>query len=259
MAWTKFPYPSKNYTYAGNTLAKHWERLHRGDCEPWPGDAAIQEAWRHFHAGDFAGALELGLACGLPGYNVANKAAIIYAHYLETDTGAKQEILLAAAERSRELRKEDEHNINAWYLNALALGRYSQSISVTRALAEGIGSKIGHYLEKSLALAPQHPDAHIALGAYQSELIGTIGTLLAGLTYGVKKEEALKNYEKAEKLNPDSAIARIEHANGLVRIFGEARMANAEKLYREAAVCTPADAMEHLDVAAAQAEIEESE
>lgn len=259
MAWTKFPHPAKKFAYAGNALAKHWERLHRGDCEPWPDDPEVQEAWRLYHAGDFAGALKSGLACGLSGYNAANKAAIIYAHYLEPDTSAKQKILMAAVERSRELRSEEADNVNGWYLNALALGRYSQSISITRALTEGIGNKIGRYLERVISMAPKHADAHIALGAYQSEIIGTVGTLLAGLTYGVKKEAALKNFQQAEHLNPDSAIARIEHANGLVRIFGEARMANAEKLYREAAACTPADAMEFLDIAAAQAEIEETE
>ena len=258
MAWQKFPHPAKKYTYAGDALAKHWERLHRGDCEPWPENPEAQEAWRLYHAGDFAGAHERGLAAGYAGYNAANKAAIIYAHYLETDSSAKQAILVAAAEHCRELRKEYPENINAWYLNALALGRYSQSISVTRALTEGIGGKIAHFLDQTIALAPQHADAHIARGAYQSEVIGTVGTLLAGLTYGVKKEAALNDFAAAEELNPDSAIARIEHANGLVRIFGSARMGEAEKLYRHAAACTPADAMERLDVETAKTEIEES-
>lgn len=257
MAWKKFPHPAKKFTYTGDALAKHWARLHRGDCEPWPENPDVQDAWRLFHAGDFAGAYERGLAAGPDGYNAAHKAAIIYAHYLETDVSTKQEILTTVAERSRELRKEQPENVNAWYLNALALGRYSQSISVTRALTEGIGNKIGHFLDQAIALEAQHADAHIARGAYQSEVIGTVGTLLAGLTYGIKKDAAIKNFATAEELNPDAAIAFIEHANGLVRIFGSARMADAEKLYRLAAACTPADAMERLDIETAKAEVEE--
>ena len=51
--WTKFPYLDKAYDYEGASLKKHWARLHKGDCEPYPADAAIQQAWRHFHAGEF--------------------------------------------------------------------------------------------------------------------------------------------------------------------------------------------------------------
>jgi tetratricopeptide (TPR) repeat protein len=81
--------------------------------------------------------------------------------------------------------------------------------------------------------------------------------MVGGLTYGAKKDSAVEHYEKALKLNPDSAIARIEYANGLVMLFGEAKMKQAEKLYHEAAACKPADAMERLDVEAAKAELEE--
>ena len=64
MAWKKFPHPAKKFTYTGDALAKHWARLHRGDCEPWPENPDVQDAWRLFHAGDFAGAYERGLAAG---------------------------------------------------------------------------------------------------------------------------------------------------------------------------------------------------
>ena len=76
------------------------------------------------------------------------------------------------------------------------------------------------------------------------------------MTYGAKKDSALEHYQKALKLNPDSAIARIEYANGLIMLAGKARMAEAEKLYQEAAACRPADAMERLDVELARSELE---
>jgi hypothetical protein len=41
--------------------------------------------------------------------------------------------------------------------------------------------------------------------------------------------------ETALKLNPDSAITRIEYANALVMMFGKAKMKDAERLYQEAA------------------------
>ena len=41
----------------------------------------------------------------------------------------------------------------------------------------------------------------------------------------------------------------------LIRLFGKTRLGDAEKLYREAAACTPMDAMERLDVEYAKDEL----
>ena len=49
----------------------------------------------------------------------------------------------------------------------------------------------------------------------------------------------------------------VEYANGLVMLEGDKRMKEAEKLYADAAACTPADAMETLDVEMARAELED--
>ena len=64
-------------------------------------------------------------------------------------------------------------------------------------------------------------------------------------------------FKQALELNPDSAIARVEYANGLVMLEGDKRMKEAEKLYAEAAECKPLDAMERLDVEMAKAELED--
>ncbi len=146
---------------------------------------------------------------------------------------------------------------NAYYFHALALGRYSQGISVAKALAQGHGGKVRDSLTKALKLNPDHADAHIALGAFHAEVINKVGAMVGGLTYGAKKDAAIEHFEQALKLNPDSAIARIEYANGLVMLFGDAKMKQAEKLYNDAAACKPVDAMERLDVEAAKAELEE--
>ncbi|MBL8397426.1 MAG: hypothetical protein JNL84_04660 [Candidatus Accumulibacter sp.] len=257
MAWKKFPYPETAYRYPAAALEKNWSRLHRGDCEPLPTDLRVQDAWRHYHAGDFEAAVSDGLACGVAGYNVANKAATIYAHYLETDTTRKQQLLQAVVERSEQQQQATPQDVNGWYLHALALGRYSQSISITKALTQGLGGKIKHSLNKALELEPRHADARIALGAYHAEVIAKVGAMVGGLTYGANKESCQELLKTALKLNPDSAIARIEFANALVMIFGKSRMQDAERLYEEAAACTAMDAMERLDVEAAKSEIAE--
>jgi tetratricopeptide (TPR) repeat protein len=256
-SWAKFPHPDKAYAYDGAALKKSWDRLHRGDCEPFPKDEALQEAWRLYHRGEFGGAIEAGLAAGLDGYNVANKAAAIYAIYLETAGARKVKLLQEAMQRAEEAMAARPKDANAHYFYAMAAGRYGQEISIAKALAQGLGGKIREALDKAIKLQPKHADAHIALGTWHAEIIGKVGAMVGGLTYGAKKDAAVGHFEKALKLNPDSAIARIEYANGLALLFGKERMKEAERLYAEAAKAKPMDAMERLDVELAKGELED--
>ncbi|MFZ5512170.1 MAG: tetratricopeptide repeat protein [Pseudomonadota bacterium] len=254
-AWSKFPYADKAYVYAGASLKKHWARLHLGDCEPFPQDERLQEAWRLYHRGEFQQAAELGLSLGTAGYTVANKAQCIYATYLEKDDKRKLALFQEVAGRCEQQIKAQPENPNGYYFLAYSLGRYSQGISVAKALAQGLGGKIKDALTRALELQPRHADAHIAMGTYHAEVIDKVGAMVGGLTYGAKKDLGVEHFETALRLNPDSAIARIEYANGLAMMFGHARMKQAEKLYQEAAACKPMDAMERLDVELAKAEL----
>jgi hypothetical protein len=254
--WTAFPYDAAEYRYDAATLKKQWARLHLGDAEPWPKDEAVQAAWALFHAGDFQKAHEAGLKAGSAGITVANKAQAIYANYLEKSEKNKLAMFMEIAERAAAQQAEEPKNANAYYWQAYALGRYSQGISVAKALAQGLGSKVKTALETTIQLAPKHADAHIALGAFHAEVIDKVGKLL-GKTQGADAGTGLKLYKEALKLNPGSAIAMVEYANGLVMLEGDKRMAEAEKLYADAAACTPMDAMERLDVEMAKAELEE--
>ena len=253
--WTKFPHGDKKFQYTAATLKKSWGRLHRGDAEPFPNSDAVIDAWIAFHAGDFQTAAELGAKAGADGINAANKAQAIYANYLETGEKRKLELFEEVAARAEKLQKDQPKNANAFYWQAYALGRYAQGISIAKALAQGIGGKVKTALETAIKLAPKHADAHIALGTYHAEVIDKVGAMIGGLTYGAKKDVALKSYETALKLNPDSAIARIEYANGLVMLEGKKALQQAEQLYADAAKCEPLDAMEKLDVEQAKSEI----
>ena len=106
--WAAFPYADKAYDYAGDKLAKSWKVLHAGDQEPFPDDkhvakllkanpklgkdpaalaAALQEAWRAFHRGDFEAAYEQGKALKALGASVAIKAAGITIYTIQVNTG----------------------------------------------------------------------------------------------------------------------------------------------------------------------------
>jgi tetratricopeptide (TPR) repeat protein len=254
--WTAFPYDSDGYRLDAAALKKKWARLHAGDAEPWPLDDKVLAAWSLFHAGDFQKACEAGLKAGDAGLTAANKAQSIYANYLEKSEKNKLALFLEVVERAEAQQKRDPKNPNAYYWMAYALGRYSQGISVAKALAQGLGSKVKNALETTIRLQPKHADAHIALGAFHAEVIDKVGKLL-GKTQGADAATGLKMYQQALKLNPSSAIARIEYANGLVMLEGDKRMKEAEKLYAEAAACEPLDAMERLDVEMAKEELED--
>jgi len=254
--WVKFPHADKAYVYDGASLKQHWGRLHRGDGESFPKDAGAVEAWRLYHAGNFEHAVEAGTKSGGAAVNAAIKAQSIYANYLEKTDKAKLALFEEAAAWAAERRTSAPKDANAHYLYAYALGRYGQGISVAKALAQGFGGKIKDALTTALKLAPSHADAHTAYGAYQAEVVGKVGGLVAGMTYGAKKDSALEHFQKALKLNPDSAIARIEYANGLILLFGKEKLDDATQLYEQAAKCKPADAMERLDVELAREELE---
>src|SRR5450759_2280338 len=118
--WAAFPHKDKAYTYAGAALKKNWDRLHKGDCEPFPKDEAALEAWRLFHAGEFAQAVTAGRKAGTSGINAANKAANIYANYLEKSEGTQIKIYEEVAACCEASQRAEPKNANAFYSRAYA-------------------------------------------------------------------------------------------------------------------------------------------
>ena len=253
--WTAFPHDAAAYTYDTASLKKHWARLHAGDAEPLPTDAKVLAAWALFHAGEFQKAVEAGVKAGGAGITVANKAQAIYATYLETSEKTKLALFMEVAERAGAHIAADPKNANAYYCLAFALGRYSQGISIAKALSQGLGAKVKNALETTIRLSPKHADAHTALGAFHAEIIDKVGSLL-GRTQGASKDAGLAMFTIARRLNPTSPIALIEYANGLVMLEGEKMIKEATRYYEAAAACSPLDAMERLEVEMAKAELE---
>ncbi|HET7366172.1 MAG TPA: tetratricopeptide repeat protein [Burkholderiales bacterium] len=256
--WVPFPHPRDAFAYPGASLKKQWARLHRGDCEPFPDAEAVREAWRAYHHGDFQLAWQKGAKAGPAGHLAAAKAAGTYASYLERDKKSAAALLSEAAKLCEAACEALPQHANAHYLLAYCLGRYAQKISVTRALADGVATRVKDALERALKLEPRHAEAHIATGTYHVEVISKVGALLGGLTYGASESEALAHYRKALKLLPDSAIARLEYARGLM-LLDEGNADEARELLAQAAKIRPTDAAELLDAEHAQERLEELE
>jgi hypothetical protein len=275
--WTAFS-PKDAFDFAGANLKKHWTRLHTGDQEPYPdakrvsallaqdaalkkikkGDAAaiaadLEQAWRSFHEGDFQTAHKLGDGLGAMGASVAAKAAGIYASYLCDDDAQKQALLQDAAARCEAAAALLPDDANLHYFHAFALGRYSQCISITKALAQGLGGKIKHSLKAALELSPKHAEAHLALALYHAEIIAKIGGMIGKLTYGASADEAQRLFDAAKKLAPKSPVVFLEQARGLQLLHGKKKAAEIASCYQSAVALKPADAMEFLDRQAAEA------
>jgi tetratricopeptide (TPR) repeat protein len=258
-----------------SSLHARWKRLHVTDREPWPderfvaglatqhrafatwvesfeGTAAVarrlQGAWEKFHAGEFEAAIKAGSELSALGATVSNKAAAVHSLYSKRGGTRELELLDAAVKRGAEAVTVLPDYANAHYTLALALGRYSQGISIVKALAAGIAGKVRTHLERTLDLEPQHAEAQVALGLYHAEIINKLGTLAAGLTYGASAGAALDHFRRAAKLAPESPIIHIEYANGLLLLDAKRNRERARELYAEAADLEPADAMERLDV-----------
>ncbi|MEL1264277.1 hypothetical protein [Pseudoxanthomonas putridarboris] len=277
--WAPFPHDAKAFAHAGDALKKAWPVLHAGDLEPYPDDKRakaliaaagksakgiepadlaqrLQDAWRAFHRGDFQAAYEAGEALGPLGASVAVKAMGIHATYLVDDEAEQLKRFEQAAKLAEAAVKALPDEANSHYRHAFALGRYSQGLSIAKALKQGIAGKVRTALDATLELAPKHAEAHTALALYHAEIIGKIGAMIGGLTYGAKAAEAESHIRTALKLTPDSPIAHIEHANVLLLLYGDKKEDAAATAFEKAGKLKPRDAMEALDAAHANAQLE---
>lgn len=253
-AWTIFPYAG-DYHYDADSVRQAWNRLHSGDREPLPQDPRLLEAWALYHNGEFQRAMEAGLQLGLSGVTLANKAASIYATYLEKTEQRRLQLFLEVAERAQAQAGQDPDNPNAHYWHAYALGRYNQGISIARSMAQGLGEKVKSSLERTIHLEPRHADAHVALGAFHADVIDKVGALIGSMTYGARKDVGLTLFEQAMRINMASVLAMVEYANALMMLEGDKKLKEATGWYRKAAAATPADAAERLEVELAKAEL----
>ena len=254
--WTAFPYAGE-YQFDAESVRRHWARLHVGDAEPLPADARLLEAWALFHNGEFQKAMDAGLQMGLSGLTLAHKSACIYATYLEQKEKTRLDLYREVAERAEAHAAQDPDTPNAHFWHAYALGRYSQGISVAKALAQGLGTRVKTSLERTITLQPRHADAHIALGAFHAEVIDKVGSLIGSMTYGARKDVGLNLFQEALRINLQSALAMIEYANALLMLEGDQKLREATRLYQQAAAFKPFDAAERLDVEMARSELKD--
>jgi len=279
-SWAKFPYEQKAYDFSGDKLKKAWPTLHSGDGEPYPDDkraaalikaagklapkalsaedlaSQLQQAWTAYHRGDFQQAFELSEALGPVGASVACKALGIHTTYLVEDEDEQLVRFEQAGKLAEAAIAALPNDANSHYRFAFAMGRYSQGISIVKAIKLGLASKVRKALDTTLELSPKHAEAQTALALYHAEIINKIGAMIGGMTYGAKASEAEKLMASALKLTPDSPIAHLEHGNMLMLLYGNKKEDAAANAIEKASKIKPKDAMEKLDAEHAKAQLE---
>ena len=279
-SWAKFPHDQKTYDFSGDKLKKAWPALHSGDGEPYPDDkraailikaagksapkslsaedlaSQLQQAWAAYHHGDFQQAFELSEVLGPVGASAACKALGIHSTYLVDDEGEQLKRFEQAGKLAEAAMVALPNEANSHYRYAFAMGRYSQGISIVKAIKLGLASKVRKALDKTLELSPKHAEAQTGLALYHAEIINKIGAMIGGMTYGAKASEAEKLMTSALKLAPDSPIAHLEHGNMLVLLYGDKKEDAAANAIEKASKLKPKDAMEKLDAEHAKAQLE---
>lgn len=279
-SWAKFPHDQKAFDFSGDKLKKAWPSLHAGDCEPYPDEkraaalikaagksapkalnaeqlaTQLQTAWAAYHHGDFQQAFELSEALGPVGASVACKAMGIHTTYLVEDEDEQLKRFEHAGKLAEAAMAALPDDANSHYRFAFTMGRYSQGISITKALKMGLATKVRKALDATLELAPKHAEALTALALYHAEIISKIGAMIGGMTYGAKASEAEKLMASALKLTPDSPIAHLEHGNMLILLYGDKKEDAAANAIEKASKLKPKDAMEKLDAEHAKAQLE---
>jgi tetratricopeptide (TPR) repeat protein len=278
--WAALPAKAPAFDFSGDALKKAWKELHAGDAEPFPdakrgaallkaaGKAApkgldaetvattLQNGWRAFHEGRFEAAHEAGRSLGVIGASLATKAMGIHAAYLVNDAAEQLqrfEFVAAMAEQAVAALPDEA---NSHYRRAFGLGRYSQGISIVKALKQGLAGKVRESLDKTLALEPDHAEARLALAVYHAEIVSKVGGLIGGMTYGAKASDAEKHLAAALKLTPKSPVAHLEQGNVALLLHGAKGEDAAAAAFEKAAGLKPRDAMEWLDARHAASQIE---
>ncbi|MDO5691915.1 MAG: hypothetical protein Q4G70_05440 [Pseudomonadota bacterium] len=253
-AWQPCPYVA-DYRFDVGRVRALWPALHAVDAEPLPESDALWHAWALFHSGRFEQAADAGLAVGLAGWSVANRATAAHAALVEPHESARVELFKRIHARAVTHTALQPHQANAWYWQGYALAHYAQGIHVARALAQGLGAQVRTALEATLALAPGHAYAHVALGGFHAAVIDKVGPLVGAITYGARTDAALAHVAEARRLAPNSPAVLVECAHTLERLGGDERLAEAARLQEQAAQLPARDAVERLWVEVARTEL----
>ena len=273
----------KTFNYNKESLASAWNDIHTIDQEPWPtaevlkarldvpgvdlqqaspayGDDyaalsdAIQTAWVEFHNGYFEKAHEKGKQCGPVAGYITGLAMNSLATY-RTPEQERADLYLQAAEQAKANNKILPGDVNAEYVYAFNMGRYSETVSIAKAISSGAGLSFKKGLEACLRLKPDHVPSLLAQGALYAQVIDAVGELAAKVSFGATRKKVFAAYDTAMTVKNPPPVVYLEYAKNIL-LLDTKQKTKADALLRSALEAPVYDPLDVYDQQEAKALLE---
>ena len=188
--------------------------------------------------GRFLEAADLAAAFGTSaGHAYAAMCLAYHGHYLASDDDKAALFERAAALAEEAIRLDPDH-ADAYLQLVHAIGRQARTMGALKALREGVGGRSLELLQAALERDPDDPVTHVSLGGWHADVVAQ-GFLARAMFKQASREDAVKHYERALELAPDSILVRLEYARRLPKLDRRGGRERARTLLSEAAA-TPA-------------------
>ena len=194
--------------------------------------ADLPEAEDQLAQGEWQSAAQIAETVGgVDGLNLAAKAYALGASTDQAPAGTLDKALNAA----RSAVRLAPQNAMAHFQLAQALGRQAQQAGLIGSAK--LAGQVKAELLTAIRLNPNIPQPYAALGVWNAE-ISAKGALPA-LLLGASREEALKNFEQALRLDPLTMSYLVEYGRALLRMPGQALHARGLQQLQFALSLTP--------------------
>ncbi|MCG8669593.1 MAG: hypothetical protein MI867_09290 [Pseudomonadales bacterium] len=260
------------FEYDAQSILDAWPQVHSIDQEPLPcantldallngsdlsvtspsfGDDTealsehLMSGWVDFHNGDFQGAYEKAVHCGPAATYLALMALNTYASYLAPEK-ERADLLLAATEEAKKAIALFPGVVNIEYAYAINIGRYSETVSIAKAITTGAALNFKKSLDTCLSISPKHVPSLLALGALHAQAIDAIGELAARMSFGATKKKVFKTYEEATKLPNPPPVIFVEYAKNTL-LLEKKNKGMVERLLKQALAAPVLDPLDAFD------------
>ena len=240
-----------DYYYAGDSLKRHWAKLHALDMISYPtsenigrllapyletelesgalpsdfdGDYSylarqVQESWRLLHAGQYKDAYNLADSLGLAGVQPKLRSLAIYCHYFVLSHQARLAIFSALVKEVEYIQtRYNVENTEIYLLKALAIGLYGQEMNPIVAFAKGLGGKLKYNIYKAAELSPGNVEAIMLKAIFDTEAINYAGSIASKLFYGASKRRAMDYFQQAMHMAPENSLLLLEYGKACLSI-----------------------------------------
>ena len=196
------------------------------------GAQSFDEAQAAYVDGRFIDAVRIAEALGTSeGYALAAQSLTIHAYFV---AGEDQDDALfeRAIELAEDAIRSDPDNADAYLQLARAVGRHAQTMGSFEAANRGYAERIEEATKTALRLDPDMAAAHVSLGLWNAELVGVLGSFMARLTFGARRQDALSSFKRAIELAPNEKAVPLQYALGLLVLDKDKYGGNARALLK---------------------------